>query len=87
MSRAAVLTDLDWEADARDALERVAALGAPFDAYTLTETAELRDPPHPNQWGALFKAAARAGTIRRVGFHESRRPGRNAGVCRVWAAT
>jgi hypothetical protein len=82
--RAAVLDDLDWQADAHDALLKVAAEGKPFDAYTLTEKAELRDPPHPNQWGTLFREASKAGVIRRVGFHESRRPGRKAGVCRVW---
>lgn len=82
--RAAVLDDLDWSADAHDALLRVAAEGKPFDAYTLTERGELRDPPTPNMWGTLFRQAARDGLIRRVGFHESRRPGRKAGICRVW---
>jgi hypothetical protein len=82
--RAAVLDDLDWQADAHDALLKVAAEGKPFDAYALTEKAELRDPPHPNMWGTLFRQASKDGIIRRVGFHESRRPGRKAGVCRVW---
>ena len=50
MSQAIALTDLDWEADAYEALVKVAAAGKPFDAYTLSEVAELRDPPHPNQW-------------------------------------
>lgn len=84
--RAAVWDDLDWSADAHDALLRVAAEGKPFDAYTLTERAELREPPHPNMWGTLFRQAARDGLIRRVGFHESRRPGRRSGICRIWKA-
>jgi hypothetical protein len=79
-----VFEDLDWSADAREALEQVAKLGKPFDAFDLTEKAELRDPPHPNMWGTLFREASKDGVIRRVGFHESRRPGRRAGVCRVW---
>lgn len=82
--RAAALDDLDWQSDAHDALLKVAAEGKPFDAYALTEKAELRNPPHPNMWGTLFRQASKDGIIRRVGFHESRRPGRKAGVCRVW---
>jgi len=84
MTQAMVLSDLDWSADAMDALQKVAAEGRPFDAYTLTERAELREPPHPNQWGKLFREASDAGLIKVVGFHRSRRPGRSGGACRVW---
>lgn len=84
MSAAMVFEDCDWEADAREALERIAKEGKPFDAYTLTEKAELRDPPNKNMWGALFRIASKDGVIKRIGFHESRRPGRRSGVCRVW---
>jgi hypothetical protein len=84
MSQAMVFDDLDWESDAREALERVAREGRPFDAFDLTEKAELRDPPSPAMWGMLFRQAATDGIIRKVGFHESRRPGRKHGVCRVW---
>lgn len=86
MTQAMVLDDLDWSADAMDALVKVAADGKPFDAYTLTELAELRDPPHPNMWGAVFRQANDAGLIKVVGFHQSRRPGRSGGACRIWAA-
>lgn len=84
MSQAIALTDLDWSADAHDALVKVAAEGKPFDAYTLTEKAELRDPPSPAQWGKLFREACDAGLITPVGYHRSRRPGRAGGACRVW---
>lgn len=84
--KAMALEDLHWEADAREALERVAKSGQPFTAYDLTEKAELRNPPHANQWGPLFRQAATDGVIRRVGFAESRRPGRKNGLCRVWKA-
>lgn len=84
--RAAVLDDLDWSADAHDALLQVAAEGRPFDAYDLTERAELRDPPSSAMWGKLFRDANDAGLIRAVGYHRSRRPGRSGGACRVWAA-
>ena len=33
MSQAIALEDLDWEADAYEALVKVAAEGKPFDAY------------------------------------------------------
>ena len=85
MTQAMVLSDLDWDADARDTLERVAKQGKPFTAFDLTE-ADLRNPQHPNQWGALFRQAATDGVIRRVGFIESRRPGRRSGICRLWQA-
>lgn len=86
MTQAIALIDLEWEADAREALERVAKAGEPFTAYDLTVKAELRNPPHPNCWGVLFRHAAEDGVIRRVGFAESRRPGRKNGLCRVWRA-
>lgn len=84
MSQAIVLEDLDWTADAMEALRKVAAEGKPFDAYTLTEKAELRDPPSPAMWGKLFRQANEDGLIKVVGFHRSRRPGRSGGACRVW---
>lgn len=84
MTQAMVLEDLDWEADAREALERVAKAGLPFTAFDLTEKADLRNPPHANQWGPLFRQAATDGVIRKVGYAESRRPGRKHGLCRVW---
>lgn len=84
--RALALDDLDWQSDALDALMTVAADGKPFDAYTLTEKAELRDPPHPNMWGSVFRQANDAGLIKPVGYHRSRRPGRAGGACRVWKA-
>lgn len=84
MTQAMVLADLDWSADAMDALQAVASLGKPFDAFTLTEVAELRDPPSPNMWGTVFRQANDAGLIRAVGYHRSRRPGRSGGACMVW---
>ncbi|MEO5317643.1 hypothetical protein PV761_03480 [Arthrobacter sp. CC3] len=82
--KAMVLEDLEWDVDARNALERVAMRGQKFQAYDLTELEGLRNPPHANMWGPLFRQAATDGVIRRVGFAESRRPGRKHGLCRVW---
>lgn len=84
MTQAMALADLDWMSDAHDVLVKVAAAGKPFDAYALTEQAELRDPPSSAMWGTLFRQANESGLITPVGYHRSRRPGRAGGACRVW---
>ena len=86
MTTAAVLEELDtaWKGDALQLLAKVAESGADFDAYTLQEEHGLRQPPHPNQWGMLFRTAYAAQIITPIGFHQSQRPGRSGGVCRVW---
>jgi len=84
MTQALVLEDLDWESDAREALERVARQGKPFDAYDLTQKAELREPPHHNMWGPVFRQAAKDGVIRWVGAHKSKRPQRRGSLVSVW---
>jgi len=86
MTQAMVLEDLTWDDDAREALAKVAAAGQPFDAYDLTEKADLRNPPHPNKWGPVFRNAYKDGLIKPIGYHQSRRPGRSGGACRVWRA-
>ena len=86
MSRPAVLEDPtapDWTSQALAALEAAALAGKPFDAHTLT-LGGLPNPPHHGMWGSLFKEAARAKIIRKVGVHESERPSRARGLCRVW---
>jgi hypothetical protein len=87
MARPAVLEDpttcLDWTSQALAAIESAALTGQPFDAYALTSRG-LPNPPSPNMWGQLFKEAAKAKIIRKVGYHASSRPGRSRGVCAVW---
>jgi hypothetical protein len=86
MTRPAVLEDPnepDWTTQALAAIEAAALAGEPIDAYTLTVRG-LPDPGHPSMWGQLFKEAAKAKIIRKVGYHESSRPGRSRGVCAVW---
>lgn len=87
MAQAIALTDLDWQADAMNTLVEVAAKGEPFTAYSLTQ-AGLREPPHKNQWGTLFREAARLGYIRRAwpNYIPSPRPARKGGVCAQWKA-
>lgn len=86
MTRAAVLEDPtapDWTSRALAAIEAAALAGEPFDAYALTKGG-LPQPPRSSMWGALFKDASRAKIIRKVGVHESERPSRSRGLCRVW---
>ena len=84
--KAAVLEDCEWESDAREALERVASEGKPFDAYDLTQKAELREPPSSAMWGSLFRQASADGVIRWIGAHKSRRPQRRGSLVSVWRA-
>lgn len=72
-----------WKSCAMRALRTKAASGQIFDAFDLTEMG-VPDPMHPNHWGSLFRVAANAGLITEAGFHQSRRPGRAGGVCRLW---
>jgi hypothetical protein len=65
------------------AIEAAALTGQPFDAFTLTQ-AGLEAPPSPSMWGSLFREAARNKIIRLAGIHESERPSRSRGLCRVW---
>ena len=86
MSRPAVLEDPnepDWTSQALAAIEAAALAGEPFDAFALTQRG-LPQPPSSSMWGPLFREAARAKIIRKVGVHESERPSRARGLCRVW---
>ena len=85
MSQAMVLEDLDWMADAMDALTVAAKTGRKFTAYTLTE-AGLRTPPSSAMWGSLFREANRLKLIRHNGYIPSPRPARRGGVCSQWKA-
>lgn len=79
----AALEDTGWKADALAAIEQQAKTGQPFDAYTLTQ-AGLRPPPHPNQWGSVFRTARGRGIIEHDGWHQSGRRSRAGGVCSTW---
>lgn len=64
------------------ALAELAATGDTFTSDTLHEHMTLTLPG--NLVGALFRAAAARGEIEAVGYTQSARPSRNAGVIRVW---
>ena len=86
MTTPAVLENEDpsWRGDALQLLAKVAESGVDFDAYDLEHKYGLRPPRHPNQWGALLQTAYKAEIITPIGYHQSERPGRSRGVCRVW---
>lgn len=72
-----------WWGQAMTGISLLALAGDPFDAYDL-QSVGVGEPDHPNRYGALFRSAATAGVIEKVGFHQSKRPGRSGGVCAVW---
>lgn len=72
-----------WWDGAMRAVVWLARCPGEFDAFDVTELG-VPEPDHPARWGALFRAAATAGVIEPAGFHQSRRPSRAGGVCRVW---
>ncbi|MGV0109799.1 hypothetical protein [Arthrobacter sp. CP30] len=76
-----------WKTVAMRALEAEAASGLTFDSYTLEAVRGVPEADHPNRWGGLFHAAAKRGVIRKVGYHQSLRPGRSGGVCAVWVGS
>lgn len=84
MSSPAVLEDTTWRTDAWELLTRVAESGEVFDAYALESKHGLRPPPHPNNWGPLFQAAANAGLISYVEHRKSRRPSSNGSMRAFW---
>lgn len=62
----------DWKNAASAVLARLAATGEPFTTDDVW--AQVPQPPEPRALGALIRAAAQAGKIRRVGWRESSRP-------------
>lgn len=87
MTQAIALEDLDWNADAMEALQKVAAEGHSFTAYSLSQ-AGLREPPTSAMWGMLFREAKRLRIIRPTWppYVPSPRPTRKGGVCAQWKA-
>lgn len=75
-----------WADGARRGLEHLASLGAPFTADDL-RTLIVNDPPHPNHWGLIFRAAKRDGIIYEVTTTISRAQSRRSGLIRAWRGT
>lgn len=75
----------EWISQARYIMAMLCAVGADFTAESVRERMEY-DPPEKNLWGAVFKAAAREGWIRRVGYTTALRPDAHGRVLSIWRA-
>ncbi len=71
-----------WVSSCDRAITYLASCGLPFSAEDVREL--CGDPPRPNLFGVRFRAALRAGSIRRVGYAPSTRPERRGGVVAMW---
>lgn len=73
----------EWQAHARAIIEDLAKSGEPFSADEFhARLTEL--PHHHNAVGAAFKAARKAGLIRKVGSKQSERPEAHARLVCVY---
>ncbi len=72
----------DWKARADRAILELAATREPFSADDVRDRAG--DPVHPNAMGARLLAAAKRGSIERVGLIRSTRPSCHAHLNPAW---
>lgn len=72
----------DWKNSAEALLSALAASGIPFTADDIWKT--LPQPPEPRALGAIIRAAARDGRIRRMGFMQSVRACCHQRLVAVW---
>lgn len=84
MAQAAEHTPVDWATACDAAIRLMAARGVPFQAADLIAEGLVDEPPHPNQWGPRFGAAARAGVLRFHGYAPSRRATVHRSICKEW---
>ncbi len=82
LERVEAAAPADWKNAATALLARLAATRQPFTTDDVW--AALPHPPEPRAIGALIRAAAKAGTIRRVGWRESSRPECHSRPVAMW---
>ncbi|GAA2485025.1 hypothetical protein GCM10010406_21600 [Streptomyces thermolineatus] len=87
MAAADAATPVSWQAACDAAIREMARRGEVFQASDLVREGLVDEPPHPNQWGPRFGAAARAGVIRAAGVAQSRRATVHRSLCRTWIGT
>lgn len=75
--------DPTWRAQVDQAINQLAATGEPFTADSVRALG-VPEPSSPQQWGARFQAAARAGVIRRIGYQPSQRASVHAHPVATW---
>lgn len=76
------LEDHSWKQDAADLIERWATEGHRFNADDLRQA--MRQAPHPNMVGSVFREAARRRLIEKVADNTSRTKSRNGGHQYTW---
>lgn len=76
-----------WAARAQRAIAQLAATGEPFAADDVLVECQLPAPRRPQELGAAFRVAARAGVIEPVGVRPSTTTSRRGGITRVWVGT
>lgn len=84
ITQAAEHTPATWAAKCDKAIADMAARGVVFQAADLIAEGLVDEPDHPNQWGARFQVAARAGIIRAAGYGPSKRATVHKSACRLW---
>jgi hypothetical protein len=87
MTAAAASTPVTWAEACDAAIELLARRAVPFQAADLIREGLVDEPPHPNQWGPRFGAAARRGVIRQAGAVPSARATVHRSLCRQWIGT
>lgn len=87
MAAAEASTTVEWATACDAAILVMARRGVPFQAADLIAEGLVDEPEHPNQWGARFGVAARAGVIRPDGAVPSKRATVHRSLCRQWIGT
>lgn len=83
MTAAALEGETDWKADALEVIEGLAKTGMTFNADTVRQRG-IKEPPHPNQWGSVFRTAKRRGLIAKADYSSSQRKSRHGGGLHAW---
>jgi hypothetical protein len=77
-----------WVDEAREVIDQYAALRVEFTSEDVTAIVGLpregEGMNRNNAVGAVMSGAARAGTIRRVGYRKATRPNQHAAILAVW---
>lgn len=82
MAAPIALEDTTWKQDATDLIERWASEGRRFNADDLRQA--MRQAPHPNMVGSVFRSAARRRLIEKIADNTSRTKSRNGGHQYTW---
>ena len=74
----------DWHATATDAVLTWGVTVATFTSYEVVVATGIPEPPHPNNWGALFIGLHARGLIEPAGYDRSHRKSSASSAVRRW---